>query len=322
MEILAPLIHYTSIALTIVFTSFGVGIGSGWVGVAALTAVNKAPQAHPEILKASIIGLALVETGALLGVVMAMLMLSGVMPSASTQFFYVAIAEYGITLALGISGFAVGLASALPAQQAMNSIARQPLFSSSILNIMILSQSIIQTPAIFAFIIGLLIKLQLGSVESMHDSMRYLASGLCIGIGSIGPIMGLSIFAKTACQSIGINRSAYSKILPFTFMSQAIIETPIIFALLISLVIISQPKSTVDIMLFSAMVFSAALATGIGTGAPGVSSGKTAAAACKEIAINPSLYSILSKTSFLAQGLIDTAPVYALLISLLILLLH
>ena len=323
MEMIIPLLHYSNIALTILCTSIGAGIGSGWVGVAAIAAVDKAPRAYPEILKTSIIGLALVETGALLGVVMALiLILTDSFAYATASSLHVAIAEYGIIGCLGICGFTVGIASALPAVAALHSITRQPFFSASILNIMILSQSIIQTPVIFAFIVSLVIKLQFESLVSLHDSIRCIASGLCLGIGSIGPVIGLAHFAKTACKSIGINRTAYSNIVPFTFMSQAVIETPIIFTLLIALLILAQPSSNADILPFSIIMLSASLATAIGTIAPGISAGKTAASACATIANDPAHYAIVSRTSFLAQGLIDTAPVYALLISLLILLLH
>ena len=57
---------------------------------------------------------------------------------------------------------------------------------------------------------------------------------------------------------------------------------------------------------------------GISTIAVGISSGKTAATACNEIAKNPGMYALLSRTSLFAQGLIDTFAIYALLIAILL----
>ena len=65
-------------------------------------------------------------------------------------------------------------------------------------------------------------------------------------------------------------------------------------------------------------MLAAGLCTGIGTFGPGISSGKTASAACHQIAVNPEHHGMLSKVSIFAQGLIDTSAIYALLISLLL----
>ena len=67
---------------------------------------------------------------------------------------------------------------------------------------------------------------QAAHVLLCSDSLRLIASGLCIGIGSIGPAIGLSIFSRAALNGISRNIQAYSKLLSFTFISEAIIETP------------------------------------------------------------------------------------------------
>ena len=52
----------------------------------------------------------------------------------------------------------------------------------------------------------------------------------------------------------------------------------------------------------------------------GISSGATGAAACSQIADNPESYSILSRTSMLAQGFIETVVLYTVLLSFLMIL--
>lgn len=312
--------HYLTIAFTVIFTSLGNSIGGGRISIAAIRAINTAPGTQNEINKAAIVGLALIETGAILGVVMAIILLGQAQNSNAS---YTALAELGIGCALCITGFLVGLKSALPAQEAVTAIARQPFFSSKIINLMLLTQSIIQTPVVFAFLIALLIKVQLASVADLNNSIRLLMGGICLGIGSIGPLLGLAHFAKTAVKGLGFNRNAYSSLLTFTFISQAIIETPVVFALLISILLVTAitiqptegPAATIALI-------SAGLCMGFGTFGAGISSGKTAEAACKNIAVNPDSYSLLLKTSMLGQSLIDASAGYALLISLLILFLR
>ena len=197
MEVLGTLLHTLSIFFVVAVTSLGAGVGAGIASRGALLALNIAPATSADILRAIIIGLALIETGSIIGVVMGLILLVG-QPIDTATMLYVGISEWGIALALGITGGLVGLLSAFPAQQAAYSIARQPFFSTKIINLMLLTQSIIQTPVIFGFLISLFIKVQLSSVQELSHSIKLLASGLALGIGSIGPLIGLSRFAQVA----------------------------------------------------------------------------------------------------------------------------
>jgi F-type H+-transporting ATPase subunit c len=322
MENLGPLLHYSSIGFIVALTSLGVGIGGGKASTKALQAINIAPTTYPAIFRAIIISLALIETSAILGIVMALFLILGQPVEDPQRMVFVGIGEWGIAFALGISGALVGILSSLPAQQAVFALARQPFFSTKILNSMLITQSIVQTPVIFSFLIALFIKTQLDSVSTLANSIRLLASGICIGIGSIGPTLGLARFAKVCQESISINRDAYSTIMPFTFISQAIIETPIIFAVLISMILLLTPVKPDNEFMGAISCLATALCASFGTLGPGISSGTIASAACREIAIAPENSSIISRTSILGQGIIDAAAMYALLVSLIIIILR
>jgi len=182
---------------------------------------------------------------------------------------------------------------------------------------MLITQSMIQTPIIFGFIIALFIQNQAASANTIAESLRLIASGLAVGLGSAGPAIGLGIFGQAACSGIGINRKSYNKVFSFTLVSEAIIETPIIFALVVGLLLITLKTTT---LLHGIAMLASAICIGIGTIGPGISSGKTSAAACKEIAKNPENSSSLFKVSVFSQGIIDTAAIYALVISILLIL--
>lgn len=312
---LAEFLHYTTIALIVGVNSVSVGIGEGLTGVAALEAMHKQPAAQNEIVRIALIGMALIETSAILAVVLALFLFIGA-PDQGIS-LYQAIAHVGIGFALCLAGSVVGIGASWPARKACHAVARQPFFGQKIMRIMLITQSIIQSPMIFAFIIALFINGYASSVTTLADSIKLLASGLCIGLGSIGPGIGLSLFAQAACEGIGINRRSFEKIQYFTFISEAIIETPIIFALLVALLLVATP-SIGDNMLKGVAFLSAAIAMGLGTFAPGIASGKTAAAACRQIALHPNTHAAVSRTSMLAQGLIDTCAIYALVIALLL----
>lgn len=310
-------IHFGTIALTAAINAAGVGIGQGLTSSAAVEAINRQPAARNDITKTAILGLALIETAAVMGTFTSFLLL--LQTRYNNYSFYGSIAELGIAFAICCSGFVLGLVSALPARSACFAVARQPFFTPQIIRFMMISLSLLQTPIIFGLIVALFIQGQAASIVSLRDSLRLIASGACIGLGSIGPAIGLAIFARTACQGLGINRHAYRQIFSFTLISQAIIETPIIFALIIAISLLFIPSIAEENILDGIILLSAGLCTGIGTIGPGISSGRTATAACTQIARNPSTYTALSRMSMFAQGLIETSAIYAILISFLLL---
>jgi F0F1-type ATP synthase membrane subunit c/vacuolar-type H+-ATPase subunit K len=316
-EYIGDFLHYGTIALTVGINSIGVGLGEGLTSRAALKAIDIQPSAQNDIARVAILGTALIETSAIMGVTIAFYLLLG--SKGASQALPSSIAEVGIALAICLSGLVIGLASSFPAREACMAIARQPFFADKILRFMLITQSIIQTPIIFGFIIAIFIRTQAANISTIPEALTLVASGLCIGLGSIGPAIGLAVFAKHACRGLGINRNAYNNLMSFTFISQAIIETPMIFALLVSLMLIILPSTPT--MLSGIAFIGAAFCMGIGTLGPGIASGRTASAACHQIALKPELYSSISKVSMFAQGLIDTCAIYTFLIAISLILL-
>ena len=313
-------IHYSVIALAVALNSAGVGIGQGLTSWSALAAINRQPAARNDILKIAILGIAVIETAAILGTFVAFTLLMG---AQTTPHYYQYLSEIGILFAISITGFTVGIASAFPAQTACHAVARQPFFTQRILSFMLMTQALIQTPIISGLLVSLFIQSQSTQTYILSDSLRLIASGLCVGLGNIGPVIGLGLFSKVAVECLGINRNATNKILSFTFISEAIIETPIIFCLVIAITLLFIVPRPLDESMIDGIVFLAAgLCSGLGTFGPGISSAKTAAAACKQIALNPQSHSMLSRTSMLAQGLIETIIIYAVLLSFMLIFLR
>jgi F-type H+-transporting ATPase subunit c len=311
----AELVHYGTIALAVGINSIGVGIGEGLTSKAALEAINTQPRASGDITRAAILGMALIETAAIMGTVIAIMLLLGTKNSITN--FYAGLAELGIAFAICLSGLALGMVSALPAQAACHAIARQPFFAQPIVRFMLITQSLLQSPIIFGFIVASIIKYQAISTETLSGSLRLISSGLAIGLGSIGPALGLALFAKSACEGLGTNPRAHNALFGFALISQTIIETPIIFAFVIAMTQLFLIPSG-DSLIHGIAALAASISIGLGTIGPGISSGKTAASACQQIALNPESQAILSRVSMFAQGLIETCAIYAVLVSFLL----
>lgn len=318
MSEFAEYIHFGTIALTAAINAVGVGIGQGLTSSAAVEGINRQPAARNEIMKTAILGIALIETAAVMGTFISFLLLLQARPTNYSV--YGSLAELGIAFAICCPGFVLGLVSSLPARAACIAVARQPFFSQYIIRFMMITLSLLQTPIIFGLIIALFIQGQASSIETLRDSLRLIASGMCIGLGSIGPAIGLAQFARAACRGLGINRDAHRQLFSFTLISQAIIETPIIFALIVAIsLIFLVPIAPEENVLDGIALLAAGLCTGIGTFGAGISSGFTATAACKQIAHNPEIYTAISRVSMFAQGLIETSAIYTALISFVLL---
>jgi F-type H+-transporting ATPase subunit c len=307
------LLHYFSAGLTVILGGLGGGLGQGVAVMKTLDSMLRQPTGNDHEFRAMIIGLALIESGCIVALVVTLLMLIGAPQTISMA---MAVAELGAALAVGCAAVAVGLASGFVVRAATKSIARQPTFAPKIFTVMLLTQSIIEAPVIFAFIVALAIKTQLPSISSFAQGMQALASGLAVAIGCIGPSIGQAIFAHSANSALGVNKNAYGKIFPFTLVCEAIIETPMIFCLLFSFLIIyaKLPAGAGD-SLFVVVPFFVAVVT-VGLGALGASSaiGHVASCSCLEIAREPESYPHLIRTTLLAIAFIESTVVYTLIV--------
>lgn len=307
----------TTISLVpVILSTLGAAIGQGLIGRQALQSMQKQPTSANSISKLSIIATAVTETAAVMGVVISLLLLGDIANLPDTTWAIYGV--IGIACAAGISGFCAGIASAYPAMASCISLARQPFLQTKILNLMLITQTLIMTPNMFGLIIALLIKGQLAQAESLTQALQLLASGLSIGLGCIGPSIGLSLFAYAACSALGINKKAYGKILTFTFICEAIIETPVIFSLIVSLMILTANMVPTP-ALQGWQFLAAALCIGLSTMSPGLNAGRTGAAACNQIAHHLEQYPNISKITLLALAMIDSFTIYGFLISVVML---
>jgi len=67
---------------------------------------------------------------------------------------------------------------------------------------------------------------------------KFLAAGICMGLGAIGPGLGEGMVGSKALEAIGRNPEAADKITPLMFVAMAITESTGIYSLVISLIIL------------------------------------------------------------------------------------
>jgi F-type H+-transporting ATPase subunit c len=306
------LIHYLCIALVIGLPTLGVAIGQGIAARKALQCISRQPASQIPLSRTLFISIALSETGAIIAVLVAFLLLSSTPVSHWQE-----LGELGIVLGLTLPAFAVGIASGLITAKALIATARQPERADGIGALLLLLFITLQTPVIFGLIISILIYNGVATAVDLASSMRFVATGLTLGIGCVGPIIGLARNAQALCSGMGITTGdGHTKLRSFAYVSAGLIETPILFALITALLLLFAPtKGATTALGFIAV----GCCVGLTTLGAGIASGSTAAAAATQMALKPQLSSLIARTSMLCQTLIDTVPIYGLLVALIIL---
>jgi F-type H+-transporting ATPase subunit c len=75
-----------------------------------------------------------------------------------------------------------------------------------------------------------------GMVQDV-ESAKALAMGLAVGLGMIGPAIGIGLVASKAVEAIGRNPEASGKIITNMFIGIAFTEALAIFALVVGFII-------------------------------------------------------------------------------------
>ena len=134
--------------LAIGLAGLWVTLGEGMVASASLEAMGKNPDLEPTLKRITIIGIALVESAAIYGLLIAILILYTDWLSG-----YQAIAA---GLAVWLPGLATGLGEWRAAQSAIRAILRNPDFEKQIFNNMILFIALVESAAIYGLLIAIL----------------------------------------------------------------------------------------------------------------------------------------------------------------------
>ena len=70
------------------------------------------------------------------------------------------------------------------------------------------------------------------------ETMKLLAAGVCMGLGAIGPGIGVGLLALGALNALGRNPEARGPIMTFMILGIAFAEAIAIYALVVAVVLI------------------------------------------------------------------------------------
>ena len=216
-------------------------------------------------------------------------------------------------MGLGAIGSAIG--EGMIAMSAVESLGRQPKASSKILRVMIISQAVTETAAIFSLVVSLLLVFQ-SNVDSLFKGITFISAGIAIGFGTIGAGLGAGLPGSAAMLGIGRQPKNSDVLTVHMIIGQAVTQTSTIFALTVSLILImAAPQEGVVAM---ASMLGAGFAMGFGAFGPGIGDGIVARFANFGVARNPKNMGLLTRSMIIGQAITETTDIYAMVVALML----
>lgn len=219
------------------FGAIGSGIGSGYPSGAACLGIVRQPAMTNKLTTNMLIGSAVCQTPSIFALVTAFILMFTDYAAKPPAPLWAAL--LGAGLATGLAAIGSGIGGGLVAESSCKGIARQPRSVGAVTNVMLLGQAIAQTPAILGLLVAFILIFK-GFPEStqLAPAMALLASGLCMGIGGIGPGIGEGAAAGGGVRWIARNSETIGEITRTMLVGMAVAESTAIYAMVISLVLI------------------------------------------------------------------------------------
>lgn len=216
---------------------------------------------------------------------------------------------------MGFGAIGAAIGEGYTAACANTAISRNPELSGSIFKSMLMGQAIAESASIFALVIAMILLFTNFPANSMLMVSVLLASGLCMGLGAIGSGIGSGFPAGAACEGMARQPSASGRLTTNMLIGSAVAQTPAIFALVTSFILIFTDFSTRPVNPTWAAILGAGLATGFGAIGSGLGGGLVAQASCQGVARQPLAATPVTNVMLLGQAVTQTTAIYGLLVS-------
>ncbi len=219
----------------------------------------------------------------------------------------------GLAIGLGAVGSAIG--EGYIAMNAMAALERQPGASQKILRLMIIGQAITETAAIFALVMALVLIFGADGT-GLIKGITFLGAGIAIGFGTIGSGFGAGLPGGSAMKGLGRNPENSDVLTVQMIIGQAVTQTSTIFALTVSLILVTlNPEDTV-LKMFA--LLGGAFAMGFGAIGPGIGDGIVAKNANEAVGHSPKNMGLLTRTMIIGQAITETTDIYSLVVALIL----
>jgi ATP synthase F0 subunit c len=305
---------YTSGGITMGFGAIGAAVGVGYTAACANAATARKPEIAGSIFKNMLIGQAVAESTSIFALVIAILLLflKVAVPSLLS-----AAALLGAGICMGFGAIGSGVGSGFPAGQACLGMARQPEASSHLATNMLIGAAVCQTPAIFAMVVALMLMfMDFGNAPLAPTWAALLGAGISTGFAAIGSGIGGGLAGGASCEGISRQPENVGNVTTIMLVGQAVSQTPSIFGLLISFILMFKTFPESYTLSASMALLAAGISMGFGGIGPGIGNGMTAEGAVKWVARNVEHAGELMRVMLVGQAVSQSTAIYAMVVSL------
>lgn len=219
------------------FGAMGSGIGSGFPAAAACVGTARQPAAGGRLMTNMLVGSAVCQTPAIFSLVIAFILLFTDFSDRPFSPTWAAILGAGIST--GLSAIGPGIGGGLVAKASCDGVARHPANASPVTNLMLLGQAVTQTTAIYGLLISFILIFRVfPETGTLARPIALLASGICMGLGAIGPGIGEGFAGMAAVDWLSRNIRAAGELTRTMLVGQAVAESTGIYSLVIALIMI------------------------------------------------------------------------------------
>jgi len=293
--------------------AFGSGIGAGYPAQEALWGSARQPVLGGQMTTTMLIGQAVCQTPAIFALVIAFMLMFK--DCVGIDVWPYGASLLGAGLAMGFGAIGSGWGGGMAGGAACEGAARQPRLRSPLTTLMLVGQAVSQTPAIFALLVAIML-ISVGPTEgTLLTSAAMLGAGMSIGFGAIGSGMGNGVNAQGACEAVSKESSTIKDMMTFMLVGQAVGQTPVIFALVVSLMLIFIEFQVPATLVGFCALFAAGISMGLGSIGSGYGNGATGSSACKAVAKNPEGRSGILPLMLVGQAVGQTPAIFALLVA-------
>ena len=227
-------------------------------------------------------------------------------------------AYFGAGLCMGTGAVGAAIGEGYAAGEAVEGISKQPAASGEILKTMLVSMAIAESASIFALVVAILLIFQKFS-GNLYDAVGLISAGISMGVGACGAGVGSGFPGGTACMGISRNPKAASQITTNMLIGQAVAQTPAIFAMLVSFILMYKSYPSHLTITYLCAILGAGICMGFGAIGPGIGGGLAAAYAAEGVAKNPLLSNVLTRIMLIGQAVSQSTSVYALVVAFVLL---
>lgn len=289
--------------LNYVWPGLAVGLAGIWVAIGqwmlakrAVEVMGKNPAMSTFYLTVTILGMALVESAVIYGLVLSF----SIFGSDSVGLY----TSIGAGLAVWLTGFWVGIGEWYLISAAFGAIEKSPDTKGKIMTFMVLFVALVESAAIY----GLIVWFKLIGADGA-DNPAAIGIGLSVGLAGLWVGIWEGIVAKRALDVIGERPSMISFYLTVTILGIALVESAVIYGLVVSF----QMFDAAGIGMYSAI--GAGLAIGLAGLGAWVGEGQLVAWALTAMNRNPDIKGKILVFMILFLALIEVTAIYGLIIA-------